>query len=116
MNIQVKRVYDKATRNDGFRVLIDRLWPRGITKEEAKINLWPKDIAPSTELRKWLHLDPEKNYKEFTKKYKEELKNKKDFIKNLKKELHEKKSVTLITSVKDLEHSQVMTVFNLLKQ
>lgn len=115
MNIQIKRVYDDAKKNDGFRVLIDRLWPRGITKERADIKLWLKDLAPSNELRKWLHQDPDKNYKEFTKKYKEELKTKKAEIKEIKLELAKKKKVTLVTAVKDLNHSQVMTVYNLLK-
>ena len=72
MNIQIKRVYEKSDAKDGFRILVDRLWPRGLTKEKAAADLWLKDIAPSTELRKWFNHDPEK-WKEFQKKYQKEL-------------------------------------------
>lgn len=58
--IQIKRVYERAASNDGTRILVDRLWPRGISKEKAKIDYWAKDIAPSNELRKWYHHDPDK--------------------------------------------------------
>ena len=71
MNIQIKRVYEKSDTKDGFRILVDRLWPRGLTKEKAAADLWLKDIAPSTELRKWFNHDPEK-WKEFQKKYQKE--------------------------------------------
>ena len=68
MNIRIKRVYEKPEKSDGFRVLVDRLWPRGLTKEKADADLWLKDIAPSTELRKWFGHVPEK-WPEFRKKY-----------------------------------------------
>lgn len=58
--IRIKRIYDKPDKNDGFRILVDRLWPRGISKENAKIDLWLKEIAPSNELRKWFSHDPKK--------------------------------------------------------
>jgi uncharacterized protein YeaO (DUF488 family) len=60
MNIKIKRVYEKPEKSDGFRILVDRLWPRGLTKEKAALDLWLKDIAPTTELRKWFNHDPEK--------------------------------------------------------
>jgi uncharacterized protein YeaO (DUF488 family) len=60
MNIKIKRVYEKPDEKDGFRILVDRLWPRGLTKEKAAVDLWLKDIAPSTELRKWFKHDPDK--------------------------------------------------------
>ncbi len=116
MNIKIKRVYEEIKKSDGFRVLIDRLWPRGISKEKANIKLWIKDLAPSNELRKWLHIAPEKRYLEFTKKYKEELKEKKKEIKDIKTELSKKKNITLVTAVKDLKHSQVITIYNLLNK
>ena len=72
MKIQIKRVYEPAAKADGFRVLVDRLWPRGVTKAEAAIDLWAKDVAPSTELRKWFSHDSQR-FDEFTKRYKEEL-------------------------------------------
>lgn len=69
-----KRVYDLADPADGYRVLVDRLWPRGVSKERAALDEWAKDIAPSTELRKWFSHDPEK-FQEFTKRYIEEINN-----------------------------------------
>jgi len=71
--IQLKRVYEKPSSKDGLRVLIDRLWPRGMTKERAAVDLWLKDVAPSTELRKWFGHDPAK-WKEFQARYRKELK------------------------------------------
>lgn len=68
-----KRIYDSAEAEDGYRVLVDRLWPRGVSKERAALDEWAKDIAPSTELRKWYDHDSEK-FHEFTKRYKNELK------------------------------------------
>ena len=70
--IKIKRAYEKENRNDGFRVLVDRLWPRGIKKEELHFNQWPKEIAPSTELRKFFGHEASK-FKEFKKNYKKEL-------------------------------------------
>lgn len=74
--VKLKRVYDDFESTDGFRVFIDRLWPRGISKQKAKINLWLRDFVPSKELRKWFSHDPQK-WEEFIKRYEEELKEKK---------------------------------------
>jgi uncharacterized protein YeaO (DUF488 family) len=71
-SIALKRVYDAPDDSDGHRVLVDRLWPRGLTKEEAQIDLWLRDLAPSSELRKWFHSNPE-NWKEFRQRYLAEL-------------------------------------------
>src|SRR5215207_5739433 len=73
MNIKIKRVYEQPDKNDGRRILIDRLWPRGLTKAKASVDLWLKDIAPSTELRKWFGHDPAK-WTEFKTRYHNELK------------------------------------------
>jgi len=73
MNVRIKRIYEKPDKQDGFRILVDRLWPRGFTKEKAVVDLWLKDIAPSTELRKWFNHDPGK-WDEFKKRYFDELK------------------------------------------
>jgi len=70
--IALQRVYDEASDSDGFRVLVDRLWPRGLTKAAARIDLWLRDLAPSNELRKWFHAHPE-HWKEFRQKYLAEL-------------------------------------------
>lgn len=73
MSVSLKRVYQPSAKTDGVRVLVDRLWPRGVTKSKANVDLWVKDLAPSTELRKWFGHDPEKWF-EFQKKYRAELK------------------------------------------
>jgi uncharacterized protein YeaO (DUF488 family) len=72
MKIGIKRVYEKPAKQDGFRILVDRLWPRGLTKEKAKIDFWPKSLAPSTELRLWYGHDPGK-WDEFKSRYYKEL-------------------------------------------
>ncbi len=72
MGIQIKRVYDEPAKDDGYRVLVDRIWPRGLTKEKAKVDLWLKDIAPSTPLRKWFGHDPAR-WPEFRERYAKEL-------------------------------------------
>ncbi|MCL4339139.1 DUF488 family protein [Patescibacteria group bacterium] len=97
--ISLKRVYEKAEKDDGKRILVDRLWPRGLTKEKAKIDLWLKDIAPSDNLRKWFNHDKEK-WEEFKKRYFTELKAKKDIVGLLKSEIKKGKA-TLVFSAKE---------------
>ena len=92
--IQVKRVYQKPSRKDGLRILVDRLWPRGLTKERAAVKLWLKDVAPSTALRKWFGHDPAK-WKQFQARYRKELREKKDALERLKQESKDH-TVTLV--------------------
>ena len=108
MPIRVKRVYEKPAKTDGSRVLVDRLWPRGVTKAEARITYWAKDIAPSNELRRWFHEDPEHRFKDFEKQYVSELKKKRAHIKSDIEPY--KNSFTLVTAVKDIEHSHIPTL------
>ena len=82
--ITIKRIYNEPEKRDGFRILIDRLWPRGMSKEKAKIDLWLKEIAPSDELRKWFSHDPDK-WANFKRKYKIELKDKSELLQNIQK-------------------------------
>lgn len=103
MRIYVKRMYDAAEENDGFRVLVDRLWPRGVKKEAARIDAWPKDVAPSTELRTWFNHDPAK-WDEFQARYQHELDANPAYA-GLKSELQTHSTVTLLTATKDLSHS-----------
>lgn len=112
--IQVKRIYDSVTEDDGYRVLIDRLWPRGFSKEDAKVDLWMKEIAPSTELRKWFDHDPDK-WMEFKQRFKDELVNKKELIDQLLKLEKEKKVITLLFSAKDREKNQAMVLIEVLR-
>ena len=108
MKINLKRVYEKPAKEDGIRVLVDRLWPRGLTKQKAKIDLWLKDIAPSNELRKWFGHDPEK-WKEFRKRYQKELKENKEQIEILK-EQQKKGTVTLVYAARDQEHNEAIVL------
>ena len=98
--INVKRVYETPAPLDGFRVLVDRLWPRGLTKEQARIDLWLKDIAPSNELRKWYGHDPNK-WAEFRKRYFEELQIQSEAVQKVLDLLHQG-TLTLLYSSKEL--------------
>ena len=100
--VKIKRVYDPLSSEDGIRILIDRLWPRGIKKEEAKIDEWMKEIAPTTDLRKWFSHDPAK-WPEFRKRYITELKNKSELFERLRSEA-KKGTITLLFAAKDAEH------------
>ena len=112
MKINIKRVYEKPDKEDGVRILVDRLWPRGLTKEKASIDLWLKDIAPSTELRQWFNHDPVK-WNEFKKRYRLELKNNKEQISLLKEQM-KKGTLTLVYGAKDEEHNEALVLKELL--
>lgn len=88
MAIQLKRAYEKPAKSDGFRVLIDRLWPRGVRKEDLKLDQWLKELGPSTELRKWFGHDPEK-WEEFRKRYFRELDAHPEEIRQLREKMHD---------------------------
>jgi len=108
MNIQLKRIYEAGSKEDGYRILVDRLWPRGFTKEKAALDLWLKEIAPSNELRKWFGHDPDK-WKEFQKKYRQELKQNKEAVEILKDYI-QKGNVTLLYAAKDEEHNEAQVI------
>jgi len=97
--LKIKRIYVPAAEDDGFRILVDRLWPRGLTKEKAKVDLWLKEIAPSDQLRKWYAHDPKK-WAEFKKKYSNELDQKRDLIDQIVKKTKEG-DLTLLFSSKE---------------
>jgi len=111
--IQTKRVYEKPSRGDGFRVLVDRLWPRGLTKERAAVRLWLKDVAPSTELRKWFAHDAAR-WKEFQVRYRKELGGKKDALKLLK-EKSQAETVTLLYGARDKERNEATVLKRILE-
>lgn len=106
--ILVKRIYEPAAKSDGFRVLVDRLWPRGITKADAKLDLWLRDIGPSTALRKWFNHDPAR-WKEFCRRYHAELNDQKELVVKLKGQA-KKRTVTLLYSAKDDQHNQAVAL------
>jgi len=107
--IKIKRVYEPVSEDDGFRILVDRLWPRGVSKEKAHVDLWIKDIGPSDELRKWFAHDPNK-WEQFKKRYAAEMKNKSDLIWKIKQLEEKKGTVTLVYSARDPEHNQAIAL------
>lgn len=113
MQIALKRAYDSAAKSDGKRILVDRLWPRGVKKEDAKIDLWLKEVAPSTELRKWFNHQDER-WSEFKQRYVTELKDNSAFAEL--KEIASNEKVTLIFSTKDEEKNSAAVLQQLLSQ
>ncbi len=114
MNVVVKRIQEEPSHNDGTRVLVDRLWPRGIRKEDAHLDDWNTDVAPSTELRKWYGHDREK-FDEFARRYRQELdaKDGRDALDRLRGCVRGKR-LTLLTATKDVEHSQAKVLAGIL--
>jgi uncharacterized protein YeaO (DUF488 family) len=115
MKIKIKRIYENYSFQDGFRILVDRLWPRGIKKEKAKIDLWFKEVAPSNKLRKWFGHDVLK-WEEFKKRYKDEIKQNKESLKKLIDIIKDKKIVTLVYSAKDKEHNNAIVLKDVLER
>lgn len=113
MNVKIKRVYAQSKKEDGMRILVDRLWPRGLTREKANIDLWLKDIAPSTELRKWFGHDPDK-WNEFRKRYRSEFKEHDESMAILEQQV-KKGPVTLVYAAKDEQHNDAVVLEELLK-
>ncbi|HEY9342716.1 MAG TPA: DUF488 domain-containing protein [Hanamia sp.] len=114
MKTKIKRVYEKPAKEDGFRILADRLWPRGLTKEKASVDLWLKEIAPTTELRKWFGHDPEK-WNEFKKKYVAELKKNKETVSILKEKIKEG-TVTILYGARDQVHNEALVILDFLDE
>lgn len=113
-DLRMKRAYDPPAADDGYRVLIDRLWPRGLRKENAHIDLWLKEIAPSTELRKWFNHQPEL-FPEFRRRYTAEVQaNGEAFAKLC--ELAGQGTLTLVYSARDSDHNDAVVLFELLKE
>lgn len=108
MDIRIKRVYEEASKADGHRILVDRVWPRGMTKEHAHIDEWDKEIGPSTELRKWFGHEPPK-YPEFKKRYINELKDVAGVLDRIR-DLAKKQRVTLVYGAKDEAHNQAVVL------
>ena len=108
MSFRIKRAYEKPARGDGSRVLVDRVWPRGISKADASIEEWRKDIAPSTALRKWFGHDPAR-WPEFKRRYFKELDAQSEPLAELRK-LARRKTVTLVFGAKDTEHNQAVAL------
>lgn len=106
--IKLKRAYEKPSKRDGLRILVERLWPRGVKKEDAALDLWLKDVAPSTALRKWFAHDPEK-WPEFVRRYQTELKQNGDLIELLRHRTTEG-NVTLVYAARDERHNSAVVL------
>ncbi|MCK9481823.1 MAG: DUF488 domain-containing protein [Bacteroidia bacterium] len=112
--IIIKRVYEEPTAQDGYRILVDRLWPRGISKEKAEIKEWLKELAPSTELRKWFHHEPTL-FPEFKTKYIDELKAQTQTLNRISS-MANQEQICLVYSAKDEKHNQAIVLKELIAQ
>jgi uncharacterized protein YeaO (DUF488 family) len=110
----MKRAYEEPAKDDGCRILVDRLWPRGLTKEKASVDLWLKEIAPSTELRKWFGHDPNK-WNRFRRRYETEIRHKDDLIKILKGKASQG-TITLIYAARDEKHNEALVLKHYLEK
>lgn len=113
--IEIKRAYEPAASGDGFRVYIDRLWPRGLSHETFHYDLWEKQISPSTELREWFHANPESEWTEFERRYRAELLANPSFA-AFRQLIKDKPTVTLLYSSHDTEHNNAIVLQHLLQQ
>lgn len=111
--IKIKRIYEDPSNSDGYRILIDRVWPRGVSKESAKLDDWKKEVAPSDELRKWFDHDRDK-FDVFAKKYRKELEHKTEELEAILQKANEK-TVTLLYGAKDTEHNQAVVLQKVLE-
>jgi uncharacterized protein YeaO (DUF488 family) len=112
--MQIARIYEPSQKSAGWRVLVDRLWPRGIKKENAHIDLWMKDIAPSEALREWFGHKPER-WTEFQRRYRAELSKKKELVAELKRAEKMHGKLTLLFAARDQEHNQAVVLLHTLK-
>jgi uncharacterized protein YeaO (DUF488 family) len=114
MELKLKRVYEAPSAEDGTRILVDRLWPRGLTKEKAQVDLWFKEVAPSSDLRRWFAHDPAK-WPEFNARYKAELKNNAAQLALLKQAIARGTS-TLLYGARNTEHNEAVVLQDLLSR
>jgi len=108
MDFQIKRIYEEPVEDDGYRVLVDKLWPRGVSKEDAHLDEWNKQVTPSTELRKWFDHDPGK-FEEFSQRYKGELTEKEDELSQMIERAGNER-LTLLYAAKDTEHNHALVL------
>lgn len=114
MKIQIKRAYEPAEAGDGYRVLIDRLWPRGVTKQRARLDAWEKQLGPSTELRKWFGHEP-RRFEQFRRRYIEELRGQRERLSSLRRRARDG-TVTLVHSARDTEHNDAVVLAEVLRR
>ena len=114
MDVRLKRAYEPAVSADGYRVLIDRIWPRGITREEARLGEWARELAPSSELRRWFDHDPDR-FEEFRRRYSDELANQADKLRDLRR-LARRRRLTLVYGARDTEHNDAVVLAEILRR
>ncbi|HLT51942.1 MAG TPA: DUF488 family protein [Arenibacter sp.] len=112
--ILIKRIYDPTSEHDGYRILVDRIWPRSVSKEHAHLDDWIKEVAPTGELRKWFDHDPKK-FGEFEERYRSELKDRSDILLQIRK-IAADRTVTLLYGAKDTEHNQAKVLQKVLEE
>jgi len=108
MSIRIKRIYEPASKSDGMRILIDRIWPRGMTKDDARVDLWLKDVAPTTALRRWFDHRPER-WADFSRRYVAELAEN-EAVDELREALKTRKPITLLYAARDEEHNHALVL------
>lgn len=113
-SIRIKRIYEPAAEGDGYRILVDRLWPRGVPKAEAHLDLWMREIAPSTALRRWFNHEPAK-WEEFCERYRIELREQQPLLETIREQV-QKGPVTLVYSARDERCNQAVVLQRVLKQ
>jgi uncharacterized protein YeaO (DUF488 family) len=113
--IHLKRAYDQVSPDDGYRILVERLWPRGLTKEKADVDLWLKEIAPSPELRKWFGHDPQK-WQEFSRRYRAELEENTEAVSQLRQILKQEDKVTFVYAARDTQHNSALLLKDYLEK
>ena len=114
MSVQTRRVYEPASADDGYRVLVDRVWPRGLSKAKAQVDAWARDLAPSDELRRWFGHRPER-FEEFRRRYTEELREHADELSELRRRARRGK-VTLVFGARDAEHSNAAVLASIIRR
>jgi uncharacterized protein YeaO (DUF488 family) len=114
MDVRLKRAYEPPERLDGYRVLIDRLWPRGVSKQEAQLDEWARELAPSSELRRWFGHDPAK-FDEFRRRYREELAAQDEKLRELRRRARAG-TLTLVYGARDSEHNDAVVLAELLRR
>jgi uncharacterized protein YeaO (DUF488 family) len=114
MEVRLKRAYEPPAASDGYRVLVDRLWPRGVRREEARLDEWARELAPSAELRRWFGHDPER-FEEFRRRYADELAGQEEKLRELRRRAREG-ALTLVYSARDVEHNDAVVLAEILRR
>ena len=114
MEVRLKRAYEPPAASDGYRVLVDRLWPRGVRREAARLDEWARELAPSAELRRWFGHDPER-FEEFRRRYTDELAGQEEKLRELRRRAREG-ALTLVYSARDVEHNDAVVLAEILRR